>query len=95
MAGGIPGIGFHDHCLYTAEAVTKVRLRRFPQHRQQALFIEHSPIHREIARIIAMMLEVVQGQMVLLGEKSADERVASILLASGLRIAKSHLNQIV
>lgn len=95
FAGDLLGLGFHDRCLYTAEAVTKVRLRRFPHLRLQTLAAENSQLHREMINVIAVALEAAQEQMVLLGQKSAEERVASFLLTNGLRIAKGQRDRIV
>lgn len=94
FSGDILSLGFHDCCLYTAEAVTKVRLRRFPHQRMQALASECPELRQEILHIIALELEAAQEQMVLLGQKSAEERVASFLLMNGLRTIKDRTGPI-
>lgn len=94
FAGDILSLGFHDRCLYTAEAVTKVRLRRFPYQRLRVLAAENPCLHREVIHVVALELAAAQEQMVLLGQKSAEERVASFLLTNGLRIAKEQRDRI-
>ncbi|MBF9232655.1 helix-turn-helix domain-containing protein [Microvirga alba] len=93
--GDVLGLAFHDRYFYTAEAVTTVRLRRFPHGRLQALAADCPHLHYEILQVIANELGAAQEQMVLLGQKSAEERVASFLLMNGLRVAKDRSAPIV
>ena len=94
FAGDVLSLGFHDRCLYTAEAITKVRLRRFPHQRLQTLAAEDPRLHREVIHVVALELEAAHEQLVLLGQKSAEERVASFLLTNGLRVAKERQDRV-
>lgn len=88
--GDVLGLAFHDRYLYTAEAVTDVRLRRFPRRRLHALAMDCPFLHNDILRSIAGELGAAQDQMVLLGQKSAEERVASFLLMNARRVGNGH-----
>ena len=73
-------IGLCDAYSYTAEAVTGVTLVRYPRARLEALYDEVPSLARRILSLAAADLAVAQDQMLLLGRKSAVEKVASFLL---------------
>ena len=78
--GDLIGLSFRERYLYSVEAVTPVRIRRFTRTRFQQE-IAASPALRPLllARLCDEMA-AAQDQMVLLARKSAEERVCSFLL---------------
>jgi CRP/FNR family transcriptional regulator, anaerobic regulatory protein len=96
-AGDFLGIAYNDTYAYTAEAVTDVKLCRFPRQRLEALLPEHPALERRLLGEAAHELVAAQDQMLLLGRKTAMERVASFLLmqakrASRMRKSESRLD---
>ena len=78
--GDLVGVSLRDRYLYTAEAVTPVRVRRFARKRfdeEVSRFPELRPL--VFARLCDEMA-AAQDQMVLLARKTAEERVCSFLL---------------
>lgn len=82
--GDFLGIALNDIYVYTAEALTPVRLCRFPRPRLEALLAEIPALEHQLLGDVATELVAAQDQMLLLGRKTARERVASFLL----RLAK-------
>ena len=78
--GDVLGAGFQDRYLCTAETVTPVELRRRSRRQFQSLVSEHSALGRELYALMCAELSAAQDQMLLLGRKTAQERVASFLL---------------
>ncbi|MFN4088531.1 MAG: Crp/Fnr family transcriptional regulator [Alphaproteobacteria bacterium] len=78
--GDFLGFAYHDAYAYTAEAVTDLRLCRFPRQKLTALFDAHPKLERRMLAIASNELELAQDQMLLLGRKHARERLASFLL---------------
>lgn len=85
-AGDLLGVSLRNRYLYTAEAITRVTLRRFARNRFQEE-INRSPDLRPLlfGRLCDEMA-AAQDQMVLLARKSAEERVASFLLIIARRL---------
>jgi CRP/FNR family transcriptional regulator, anaerobic regulatory protein len=79
--GDLVGVSLKDRYLYSAEAVTHARFRRFGRREFQEA-INASPSLRPLlfARLCDEMA-VAQNQMVLLSRKNAEERMCSFLLA--------------
>ena len=65
---------------YTAEAVTPVTLCRFPRGRLERLFDAYPKVEKRLLAIASDELAAAQDQILLLGRKTADERIASFLL---------------
>ena len=65
---------------YTAEAVTVARLRRFPRERLLRDLHDRPQLGRRLLDILASALTLAQEQMLLLGRKTATEKIASFLL---------------
>lgn len=78
--GSWVGIGLCDTYAYTAEAVTDVTLIRYPRARLESLYDEVPGLARRILSLTAAELATAQDQMLLLGRKSAMEKIASFLL---------------
>jgi CRP/FNR family transcriptional regulator len=89
--GDLLAISVRDQYLYTAEAVTAVRLRRI----SRSKFHEETNRSQELRQILFAHLcddmAAAQEQMVLLARKTAEERVCSFLLASARRLACDNL----
>lgn len=75
-------IGFaqEDAYLYTAEAVTEVSLSRYPRGQFERLVDEVPGFARRVLAARSQDLHSAQDQMLLLGRKTAVERIATFLL---------------
>jgi CRP/FNR family transcriptional regulator len=78
--GDFLGLAFNDTYAYTAEAVTATRLCRFPRTKLEALLEEFPALEKRLLGVASNELAAAQDQMLLLGRKSAAEKVASFLL---------------
>jgi CRP/FNR family transcriptional regulator, anaerobic regulatory protein len=79
--GDVLGVSFQSRYLFTAEAVTDVKVRRFSRNRFFALVDESPELRPQLFSILCDEMSAAQDQMLLLGRKSAEERVVSFLLA--------------
>lgn len=80
FAGDFIGVTLEDAHPFTIEAVTAARLCRFPRARFDAFVEAHSRMERRLHSAAADELAAAREQIVLLGRKTAAERVASFLL---------------
>ena len=78
--GDFLGITINDEHAFSAEALERTRLCRFSRARFDEFVDEHPELERELYRLAAHELAAAQAQMVLLGRKTATERLASFLL---------------
>jgi CRP/FNR family transcriptional regulator len=83
--GDFLGIALHDRYTYSAEAVTAVRLCRFPRAKFEGLLREFPKLENRLLQTASNELAAAQDQMVLLGRKSATERVASFIVTLAAR----------
>ena len=90
--GDFLGIALNETYVYTAEALTTVRLCRFPRRRLEALLKDIPAFEHQLLNEVATELVAAQDQMLLLGRKTARERVASFLLMLASR-AERHGRQ--
>lgn len=72
----------------SAEAMTPVSLCRFPKRQLDRLFFDFPGLERQTFKLLSQELANAQDHMVLLGRKTAHERVASFLLALGRRAGR-------
>ena len=79
--GDVLGVSFQDRYLFTAEAVTGVKVRRFSRGRFFSRVNELPALQPQLFALLCDEMSAAQDQMVLLGRKSAEERVVSFLLA--------------
>lgn len=77
--GGFLGIAYSDTYAYSAEAVTHLALCRFPRRRLEALLYDIPSLERRLLSIAFNELKAAQDQMLLLGRKSAEEKISSFL----------------
>lgn len=64
----------------TAEAVTQAKLCQYPRAKFERVIDDHPQLARQLFTIVAQDLTAARGQMLLLGRKSATEKIASFLL---------------
>lgn len=79
-SGDFLGISVDDEHAFSAEAIEDSELCCFPRKRFDAFIDEHPAMERELYRMAAHELAMAQLQLVLVGTKTATERVASFLL---------------
>jgi len=78
--GDLLGVSCRGRYLFTAEAVSPVKLRRFPRRRFHQVVDETPHLRPLLLAKICDETTAAQDQTILLGQKSAEERVASFLL---------------
>lgn len=81
MPGDFLGISVDDDHAFTAEALEQTQLCWFPRSRFDDFVEEHPSMERELYRTATHELAAAHRQMVLLGRKTATERLASFLLS--------------
>jgi CRP/FNR family transcriptional regulator, anaerobic regulatory protein len=77
--GDVLGVSFQNRYLFTAEAVTEVKVRRFARGRFFSLINETAALRPQLFAILCDEMSAAQDQMLLLGRKNAEERVVSFL----------------
>jgi CRP/FNR family transcriptional regulator len=78
--GDLLGVSSRDRYLFTTEAVSPVKLRRFPRRRFHELVDDSPHLRPMLLAKICDEMTAAQDQMILLGRKTAQERVVSFLL---------------
>lgn len=81
------GIALRDRYAYSAEAVTASTLCRFRRDRLEALLKEFPSLERRLLGIASNELAAAQDQMLLLGRKTAEEKLGSFLHGLSRRAA--------
>lgn len=80
QAGDMMGLAFAAQYLYTAETVTVTTIQRIPRLELDALMDAQPAFARKLLSATTSELMAAQDQMVLLGRKTACEKVATFLL---------------
>lgn len=80
-AGHFLGLAVSDTYAFGAEAIDTVRYCRFSRTRLRALLEDFPALERRLLEVASNELVAAQEQMLLLGRKTARERVASFLMA--------------
>ncbi|WP_298722644.1 helix-turn-helix domain-containing protein [uncultured Ferrovibrio sp.] len=88
-AGDHVGLSQVDTYSFSIEAVTDATLVRYPRRRFQALLQSDAKLMHSFYAIMCDELAATQDRMLLLGRKSASERLASFLLNMAMRSVKS------
>lgn len=83
--GDFLGLAAQDLYAYSAEAVTHAMLCRFPRKRLEELFERFPKMERRLLGMAGHELVAAQEQMLLLGRKTAKEKIASFLLSLSRR----------
>jgi CRP/FNR family transcriptional regulator len=93
--GDFLGISVEDEHAFCAEALEDAQLCWFPRNRFDDFIEDHPSMERELYRMAAHELAAVQQQFVLLGRKTATERLASFLLLLAARSDRSAESKVV
>ena len=80
FTGDFLGLSMLERYAYTAEAVTPVSLCQFPRRQIEKLLDEFPKLQQRLFAMASNELEAAQDQMLLLGRKTAKERLVSFLL---------------
>lgn len=88
VPGDFLGLAVNDHYAYSAETVTGCTLCRFPRRKVEALLDEFPKMQRRLFSMASNELAVAQDQMLLLGRKTAREKICSFLLMLSQRAAQ-------
>ena len=78
--GDFLGLTHNENYAYSAEAIAHTTLCRFPREKLEALLDEMPKLEQRLLGMASHELAAAQDQMILLGRKSAKERVASFLV---------------
>jgi CRP/FNR family nitrogen fixation transcriptional regulator len=90
MAGDLLGfdtLGTHH---FAAEAVSDVVLRRYPRRMVDALAESNVALARRLRDMTSVSLRLAHTRLMLLGRKTASERIASFLLEMAERLPEVH-----
>lgn len=86
---GFDALEIHD---FAAEAVTDVILRRYPRRMVDALAERNMTLARRLRDVMSTNLRMAHARLVLLGRKTASERIASFLLEMVERLPQARRN---
>jgi CRP/FNR family transcriptional regulator len=78
--GDFLGLTHNENYAYSAEALTRTKLCRFPRQKLEGLLDELPKLEQRLLGMASHELAAAQDQMILLGRKSAKERVVSFLI---------------
>ena len=82
---GFDALGTHD---FAAEAVTDVVLRRYPRRMVEALAERQLGLSRRLRDLAAVSLRIAHARLLMLGRKTASERLAGFLLEMSKRLVR-------
>jgi len=89
--GDFLGLANDEIYAYSAEAVTASTVCRFPRRKLEAVLARYPKMERRLLGIASHELAAAQEQMLLLGRKTALEKIASFLLMLSRRAAQREL----
>lgn len=92
FAGDFMGLASDGHYAYSAEALTDVKVCRFQRRDLLTLFRDFPRLVERLLTIASDELAVAQEQMLLLGRKTAQEKVTTFLLAMAERARRRGLD---
>ncbi len=78
--GDLVGVSLRDRYLYSAEAVTQTKVRRFARTKFQDEMNRDPELRPQLFALLCDEMAAAQDQMVLLSRKNAEERLCSFLL---------------
>ena len=78
--GDFLGIALNEIYAYSAEAVDEVKVCRFPRRKLESLLEELPHLEKRLLGLASNELAQAQDQMVMLGRKTAKEKLVSFLL---------------
>ena len=79
--GQLFGLSLHGACIYTAEAITPVAVVLYPRAKLDRLAARVPGLAQRLLSLATRELIAAQEQMLLLGRKTAVEKIASFLVA--------------
>jgi len=85
FAGDLLGLAFNGVYAYSAEALTSLSVCRFPRRQLDRLLDDFPMMEKRLLAMASNELAAAQEQMMLLGRKTAHERIASFLLSTADR----------
>lgn len=88
VTGDFLGLAVNESYAYTAETVTTATLCRFPRRKIEGLLDEFPRMQRRLFSMASNELAAAQDQMLLLGRKTAKEKICSFLLMLSQRAAR-------
>ena len=88
VTGDFLGLAVNESYAYTAETVTSSSVCRFPRRKIDALMDEFPKMQRRLFSMASNELAAAQDQMLLLGRKTAKEKICSFLLMLSQRAAR-------
>lgn len=91
VPGDFVGTSIDDEHQFAAEAVGECRLCAFPVRRFDDFVEDHQPMERQLYVAAARELAEAQQQMVLLGRKTAIERIATFFLSLSERARRTEV----
>ena len=90
--GDFLGLANEETYAYSAEAVTHAALCRFPRRKLERLLEQYPKMEHRLLGMASHELAVAQEQMLLLGRKTAREKIASFLLMLSRRAVQRGQN---
>ena len=87
--GDFFGLAFDRSYSYTAEAVGEVEVCRFPRAKLEALFREYPKLEHRLLSMAGNELIAAQDHMMVLGRKTAQERIATFLILLSRRSVRA------
>lgn len=88
ITGDFLGLTVNESYAYTAETVTVTSLCRFSRRKMEALLDEFPKMQRRLFSMASNELAAAQDQMLLLGRKTAKEKICSFLLLLSKRATR-------
>ncbi len=88
FSGDFMGLSVNDRYAYSAETVTATSVCRFPRRKMDQLMDEFPKLQRRLFSMASNELAAAQDQMLLLGRKTAREKIASFLLTLAERAVR-------
>ncbi len=85
--GDFLGIALNEQYAYSAEAIGDVGLCRIPRQNLESMLDEFPHLEKRLLGVVSNELAQAQDQMLLLGRKTAREKVVSFLLSLSRRAA--------
>ncbi|HET7883781.1 MAG TPA: helix-turn-helix domain-containing protein [Acetobacteraceae bacterium] len=92
VAGDLFGFDTLGTYVFAAEAVSDVVLRRFPRRMVDALAESNVGLTRRLHDMTVTNLQTAHARLLLLGRKTASERIATFLLEMAERLPGKHQN---
>jgi len=88
FSGDFLGLAVNDRYAYSAETVATTSICRFPRRKMDQLMDEFPKLQRRLFRLASNELAAAQDQMLLLGRKTAKEKIASFLVMLAQRAVR-------